>query len=90
MFVLFLISVYCGVIFFTLYRVLKNVNTHRRVETITLLIRSGIFAFIISLIIKDVGNIFIIISTLFLILYPYISNDEEKRMSFHTLVLTNG
>jgi len=79
MFVLFLISVYCGVIFFTLYRVLKNVNTHRRVETITLLIRSGIFAFIISLIRKDVGNIFIIISTLFLILYVIFLMMRKKR-----------
>jgi len=64
-----LISTYCGLIFFFVYRVLKNINSHRRVETISMFIQSGFLAYLIGILNKDVGNILIIISTLLLILY---------------------
>lgn len=75
-----LFSFYCGLIFFVLYRIIKSINAPRRViEIIYILVSSGILAFVIGLIRKDVGNILVTISTLLLTSYVILLIMKRKK-----------
>lgn len=73
----FLIVIYGGVVLFAMYRIFKLAN--RKVETIYLLVSSGILAFVMTRIRDDVGYILMTISAILLILYIIVMRKTKGR-----------